>query len=85
MKANLFCTSLLTLLLIGLPTAQALNSENANAVERLIAEVMGPSPIEEKLRRLTDEIGRRMSGSPQMRRAVSWALEGFRQAGVCRH
>lgn len=55
---------------------------DAFPVSRLIASALGPSPLEENLRQLTDEIGGRMSGSPAMRRAVAWAVEAFRQAGV---
>jgi carboxypeptidase Q len=43
---------------------------------------MGPSPLEENLRRLTDEIGGRVSGSPQMAKAVEWAVAAFRAEGV---
>jgi carboxypeptidase Q len=52
------------------------------AVEKILAAALGPSPIEENLRQLTDEIGGRMSGTPAMRRAVEWAVAAFRQAGV---
>lgn len=43
---------------------------------------MGPSPMAENLRRLTDEIGGRVSGSPEMAKAVDWATAAFRGAGV---
>jgi carboxypeptidase Q len=43
---------------------------------------MGPSPMEENLRRLTDEIGGRVSGSPEMARAVHWAVAAFRAEGI---
>lgn len=49
---------------------------------RLIGAVMGPSPMEENLRVLSDEIGGRMSGSAANRRSVAWAVEAFRAAGV---
>ncbi len=52
------------------------------ATPRIIAHALGPSPLEENLRHLTDEIGGRMTGSPAMTRAIAWALEAFRQAGV---
>ena len=44
--------------------------------------VMGESPLEENLRRLTDEIGGRVSGSPEMAKTVDWAIAAFRAAGV---
>jgi hypothetical protein len=43
---------------------------------------MGPSPLEENLRRLTDEVGGRVTGSPQMSQAVDWAVSAFRAEGV---
>lgn len=46
---------------------------------------MGDSPLEGNLRRLTDEIGGRMSGSAQMAKAVDWAVGAFRTAGVDVH
>jgi len=60
-------------------TAQA---SGQDAAGKLIAAALGPSPIAENLRKLTDEVGGRMSGSPAMRRAVAWAVEAFGQAGV---
>jgi len=47
--------------------------------------VMGESPLEDNLRRLTDEIGGRVSGSPEMAKAVDWAVAAFRAAGVDVH
>ncbi len=49
---------------------------------RLIAAVLGPSPLEENLRKLTDEIGGRVSGTEANRRGVDWGVAAFRQAGV---
>jgi carboxypeptidase Q len=52
---------------------------------KLLPIVMGPSPIEENLRRLTDEIGGRVTGSPEMAKAVEWAIAAFRAAGIDVH
>jgi hypothetical protein len=41
--------------------------------------------MEENLRRLTDEIGGRVTGSPEMAKAVEWAVGAFRAAGVDVH
>ncbi len=41
--------------------------------------------MEENLRRLTDEIGGRVSGSPEMAKAVDWAVAAFRAEGVTVH
>lgn len=54
----------------------------AEATPKIIASALGPSPLAENLRRLTDEIGGRVTGSPQMARAVAWAVAAFRAAGV---
>lgn len=55
------------------------------AAAKIIPQVMGPSPMEENLRRLTDEIGGRVSGSPEMAKAVEWGVAAFRAAGVDVH
>jgi len=54
----------------------------AQAAAKITPIVMGDSPLEENLRRLTDEIGGRVSGSPEMAKAVDWAVAAFRAAGV---
>lgn len=41
--------------------------------------------MEENLRRLTDEIGGRVSGSPEMAKAVEWAVAAFRTEGIAVH
>jgi Zn-dependent M28 family amino/carboxypeptidase len=60
-------------------------SSCAEAAKKILPIVMGASPIEENLRRLTDEIGGRVTGSPQMAEAVEWAAAAFRAAGVAVH
>lgn len=57
-------------------------SSCAQAAAKIFPLVMGESPLEQNLRRLTDEIGGRLSGSPQMAKAVDWAVGAFRAAGV---
>lgn len=52
---------------------------------KLIPLILGDSPMPDSLRRLTDEIGGRPSGTPEMARAVQWGLSGFRAAGVDVH
>lgn len=51
----------------------------------IIGRALAPSPLAEDLRHLTDGIGGRVSGSPAMARAVDWALDAFRAAGVSAH
>jgi carboxypeptidase Q len=57
----------------------------AEAAAKILPQVMGPSPMEENLRRLTDEVGGRVTGSPQMGKAVEWAVTAFRAQGVDVH
>jgi carboxypeptidase Q len=51
----------------------------------IIGRALAPSPLAEDLRRLTDEVGGRVSGTPAMARAVDWAMSAFRAAGVAAH
>ena len=60
-------------------------SSCAQAAAKIMPMVMGDSPMEENLRRLTDVVGGRISGSPQMVEAVEWAVAAFRAAGVDVH
>src|ERR1700690_395602 len=60
-------------------------SSCAQAAAKITPIVMGDSPLEENLRRLTDDIGGRVSGSPEMAKAVDWAVANFRAAGVDVH
>ena len=52
---------------------------------KIIESAMGESPLAENLRRLTDEIGGRVTGTPAAARAVAWGLAAFRDAGVDVH
>lgn len=60
-------------------------SSCAQVAAKLLPIVMGPSPMEESLRRLTDEIGGRVTGSPEMAKAVEWAVTTFRAANIDVH
>jgi len=57
----------------------------AEAAAKILPIVMSASPLEENLRRLTDEIGGRVTGSPEMAKAVEWGVGAFRAAGVNVH
>ena len=61
------------------------SSSCAQAAAKLLPIVMGSSPMEENLRRLTDEIGGRVTGTPEMAKAVEWGVAAFRAAGVDVH
>jgi carboxypeptidase Q len=60
-------------------------SSCAEAAAKLLPLILGDSPMLENLRRLTDEVGGRVSGSPEMAKAVQWGIAGFRAAGVDVH
>src|ERR1700686_5325196 len=60
-------------------------SSCAEVGAKILPLILGPSPMQENLRRLTDEIGGRVTGSPAMGRAVQWATSAFRAAGVDVH
>jgi carboxypeptidase Q len=63
-------------------SCSATEASCAEAAAKILPQVMGPSPMEENLRRLTDEIGGRVTGSPAMAQAVDWAIASFRAAGI---
>jgi carboxypeptidase Q len=54
----------------------------ADDAERLVAALMGSTPLVEDLRSLTDEIGGRPTGSAANERSVEWGLARFRAMGV---
>ncbi len=49
---------------------------------KLISSILGPSSLEENLRKLTDEVGGRVPGTPANQKGVAWGVEAFRRAGV---
>jgi hypothetical protein len=67
----------------GCSTTQPSSCEQA--AEKILPMVMGASPLESNLRRLTDEVGGRVTGTPAMKRAVEWGIAAFRAAGVDVH
>jgi carboxypeptidase Q len=61
----------------------AADPESQQAIaDRLITEALKPSPLETDLRRLTDEVGGRIPGTPAFQRAVDWAEKAFKTAGA---
>src|ERR1700676_527094 len=63
----------------------ATESSCAEAAAKILPQVLGPSPLEDNLRRLTDEVGGRVTGSPEMAKAVEWAVAAFRAEGIGVH
>ncbi|HEX4004054.1 MAG TPA: M20/M25/M40 family metallo-hydrolase [Candidatus Acidoferrales bacterium] len=54
----------------------------AELAPAMVKNALGASPLEENLRYLTDTVGGRVTGSTDADRAVSWAVEALRHAGV---
>jgi len=73
----------------GLPGAAGCSATDASSCAQAAAKitpiVMGDSPLGENLRKLTDVVGGRVSGSPQMAQAVEWGVAAFRAAGIDVH
>lgn len=69
-----------TLAVPGASDAQA--HEPGHHVARLVASMLGDTPLAEDLRVLSDEIGGRATGSAANEEAVAWGLERFTEAGV---
>ncbi len=53
-----------------------------NPVNQVIQAALQPSPLQENLRRLTDEIGGRVPGTRAMQHAVQWGVQAFTAAGA---
>ena len=66
-------------LLALLPTTLPAQADDAS---RLVAALLGDTPMVRDLQALTDSIGGRPTGSEANRRAFDWALARFREAGV---
>jgi hypothetical protein len=73
---SLFVLTILPLLSFGADTA----SDKEKSL-RLISEALKSSPLESNLRRLTDEVGGRVPGTPTFQKAVDWAMAAFKDAG----
>src|SRR5262249_39871672 len=70
----------------GAPACSATEvSSCAEAASKILPQVLSDSPMADNLRRLTDEVGGRVTGSPQMAKAVEWAIGAFRASGVNVH
>lgn len=48
----------------------------------LLARTLGPTPLFEDLRELTDSVGGRPTGSPALERGIEWALGRLQAAGL---
>jgi carboxypeptidase Q len=67
---------------VGSGACSATAPSCADVAPGIIQSALGPSPLERNLRHLTDVIGGRVTGSAAEKRAVGWAVEAFKKAGV---
>jgi carboxypeptidase Q len=71
-------------LLIAILVASAARAQQVETseLESVMSEALKPSSLEMNLRRLTDEIGGRVPGTPAMQQAMDWAVAAFKAAGA---
>jgi len=74
--------TLFVFLIVGSFCLAAAPSTDNDDAGRIIQEALRPSPIENNLRHLTDEIGGRVPGTPAMQKAVEWGIQVFKAAGA---
>src|SRR5260370_321487 len=62
----------------GTAACSATEASCAEAAAKILPQVMGPSPLEENLRRVTGEGGGSVTGCPEMANASDWraAVDG---------
>src|ERR1700757_4343828 len=68
--------------IVGLASFATNPVSDNDAVDKIIQAALQPAPIQENLRRLTDEIGGRVPGTPAMQHAVQWGMQAFGAAGA---
>src|SRR5207245_768228 len=69
-------------LLVGVFAVSNLATAADDPASVLMRRALGPTPILEDLRQLTDTIGGRPTGSAALERAVDWSVTKFREAGL---
>lgn len=62
--------------------SQFFNLSAQNDTERLMSALKGNTPLENDLKELCDEIGGRVTGTDENKKAVKWALKKFKEAKV---
>src|ERR1700741_179811 len=60
----------------------AANPPDNSDAQKIIQAALQPSPLADNLRRLTDEVGGRVPGTPGMQHAVQWGMQSFTAAGA---
>ena len=80
-KSGMLALRIVTSLFLCAAAGAPIYAQEAD-VTRLVAAMLGDTPLTDDLRALTDEIGGRITGSATNLRSVDWGLERFRAAGV---
>lgn len=75
---SLFFVCILTVLGFSATTPADTNSD----ANHIIQVALQPSPLQDNLRRLTDEVGGRVPGTLAMQHAVQWGMQAFTAAGA---
>jgi len=68
--------------LFSFPVLAANPPADTAAANQIIQIALQPSTLESNLRRLTDEIGGRVPGTPAMQHAVEWGVQALTAAGA---
>src|SRR5271155_2362785 len=68
--------------LLGAICLSAASPSDTDDAARVLQAALQPSSLESNLRRLTDEVGGRVPGTPAMQRAVDWGVQMFEVAGA---
>src|ERR1700680_4404493 len=72
--------------LLSLPTASVVAKENEEATRAALVKIAGEGLVEshafEYLTQLSDDVGARVTGSPQSQKAVEWSLSQMRSIGL---
>src|SRR5665811_401555 len=69
----------LTLAFASIPISVAVAQSN----DAVMQQALSPSsPLQENLRKLTDEIGGRIPGTPALEQAAQWVVDAFKAAGA---
>ena len=69
-------------LILFFSIAFGLTLNGQSDTDRLMEALKGPTPLEKDLQQLCDEIGGRVTGTEENKKAVKWALKKFKQAKV---
>jgi carboxypeptidase Q len=82
-KLKVFCLcAIFSAFCLAATPPRATTDKDTDDEARIIQVALQPSSLESNLRRLTDEIGGRVPGTPAMQRAVDWGVQMFKDAGA---